>query len=437
MFLGASMLFFSFCISALAGNLQPLYAAKAESTSFLKSSWNQYTENYHPNYVLDNNPKTAWVEGVDGNGENESIIIPISSVDKVHNIQLRIRNGYQKSTSLLKANGAPNGITITLLSRHGAKVEELQASLLKKMDWQRIDIPISDPQKSIGLVQITINSVHPGTKYKDTCISDIEIHVDAQSPYKKEVEENKKTQLQQWVQQRLRDAQFFANKPKEYPFETTVFLEKETALSKEDFEAHYKLISTLSRDETWSQSYFTRENKSPLKALPDALDDLPTDIWRLSDLALFETNKQYALFINQKEIDTETEYTPPSRRNQSNFRRAIRKDGSTSRLSYMSSYEECERGCYTMEIEYTIIYEGNQVSHLISSVEYKDMGPEGGSKTISIYSFASHNKKITGFTLYTKRSFEDWNSEFTGKPGEEEFHIITEYDKTEYTSAQQ
>ena len=89
-----SLLFVGF---GFAGEFKQLHSAKAESSSFLRSSWNKYNENYHPNYVLDNNVQTAWVEGVSGQGEQEQLIIPISSVDKVETLRFRIRNGYQKS----------------------------------------------------------------------------------------------------------------------------------------------------------------------------------------------------------------------------------------------------------------------------------------------------------------------------------------------------
>ena len=77
---------------AAAGALQPLHSSGAESSSFLKSSWNKYTENYHPNYVLDANPKTAWVEGVNGHGENESIHIPFSVLSSAESISIKVRN---------------------------------------------------------------------------------------------------------------------------------------------------------------------------------------------------------------------------------------------------------------------------------------------------------------------------------------------------------
>ena len=53
-------------------NWKPLRSAEATATSFLQNDWNQYQENYHPSYVLDENPATAWVEGAKGFGEDES-----------------------------------------------------------------------------------------------------------------------------------------------------------------------------------------------------------------------------------------------------------------------------------------------------------------------------------------------------------------------------
>ena len=289
-----------FSMFAHAGELQPLHSFNAESSSFLRSSWNKYTENYHPNYVLDNNPKTAWVEGVEGNGENEKILIPISSVDKVRTVQVRIRNGYQKSAGLLRANGAPKEITITLSSRNGSVVVEKKVTLKKSMGWQSIDIPVSNMNASIGVVQLTINSVHLGSKYKDTCISDIEVHVDSDSPHKPQVEIHKQEQLNKWVKQRLDDAKYFANRPKEYPFASVQFEGKDKTLTETQFDSFYQKVLSVPDDVVWSSAYFTRENKSPLKVLPDLIDHLPKDIWRLSDLALFETKKEFSL----KEIQT-------------------------------------------------------------------------------------------------------------------------------------
>ena len=59
---------------------KPLRSASASATSFLQNNWNRFEENYHPSYVLDENPATAWVEGAAGFGVDESITIPLSAV---------------------------------------------------------------------------------------------------------------------------------------------------------------------------------------------------------------------------------------------------------------------------------------------------------------------------------------------------------------------
>ena len=104
---------FSFSSTVYGGqDLPRLYSSHAKSSSFLKSAWNKYNENYHPNYVLDDNPKTAWVEGVDGNGEGETLLIPFSPLSSAKKVRLKIRNGYQKSENLMKANSAPKEILV-------------------------------------------------------------------------------------------------------------------------------------------------------------------------------------------------------------------------------------------------------------------------------------------------------------------------------------
>src|SRR5216117_324466 len=65
---------------APARRWRPLRSAAATATSFLQNDWSKYEENYHPSYVLDGNPATAWVEGASGFGEGESITLPVSPI---------------------------------------------------------------------------------------------------------------------------------------------------------------------------------------------------------------------------------------------------------------------------------------------------------------------------------------------------------------------
>lgn len=57
--------------TAKAGAFKRLYTDGASATSYLQNNWNRYTENYHPSYALDDDPKTAWVEGAEGDGHGE------------------------------------------------------------------------------------------------------------------------------------------------------------------------------------------------------------------------------------------------------------------------------------------------------------------------------------------------------------------------------
>ena len=60
---------------------------------------------YDADMVLDRNPSTAWVEGVDGLGEGEYITLYADGPQKVHGI--RILQGYMKSQEVYKQNAAP------------------------------------------------------------------------------------------------------------------------------------------------------------------------------------------------------------------------------------------------------------------------------------------------------------------------------------------
>lgn len=203
-----------------------LYADEARASSFLSNNWNKFTENYHPNYLLDDNANTAWVEGVDGDGTGESVTIHTSAVAGAASIKLRIRNGYQKSTGLLNANAAPKEFEVTLLDQNHNSVGTQTIKLEKKADWQEFVVAL--PKKSsFGGVQLKVLSTHAGTQYKDMCVSDLQIYVDGASAqrakYDETVELAKDTALRSWIKSRVEDAKYFASLPKTYPFSATQY----------------------------------------------------------------------------------------------------------------------------------------------------------------------------------------------------------------------
>ena len=58
-----------------------------------------------PDLIMDGDTTTAWVEGVDGNGEGESITFTFGDLYTVSDI--KIWNGYQKSEDLYYKNARP------------------------------------------------------------------------------------------------------------------------------------------------------------------------------------------------------------------------------------------------------------------------------------------------------------------------------------------
>ena len=58
-----------------------------------------------PDLIMDGDTTTAWVEGVDGNGEGESITFTFGDLYAVSDI--KIWNGYQKSEDLYYKNARP------------------------------------------------------------------------------------------------------------------------------------------------------------------------------------------------------------------------------------------------------------------------------------------------------------------------------------------
>jgi hypothetical protein len=206
-----------------------LYADHADATSFLKSNWNKFEENYHPNYALDDDPKTAWVEGVDGEGVGEKLTIPLSALGSARAVRLVIFNGYQKSPALLAANGAPKVLDVTV-SRDHAQTGSARLELTRKQGPQSFDIPLHG---GVSTITLSIGEVHPGAAYQDTCLSDVQVFVDSDVPYNATVENKKRDLLLAWRKERIKRAAWFAKLPKKYPYVSTRFIRQEVQVDED------------------------------------------------------------------------------------------------------------------------------------------------------------------------------------------------------------
>lgn len=159
--------------------------------------------------IKDMNVSTAWVEGAEGDGIKEWIIVPVHGLyqylsyehgilNKKLNITLKINNGFCKSEATFKNNNRVKKAEITIYEVPLAAYEdsrgtqaldepsvmyETEIELKDSMEEQDFSFEAS-PKGTFKhgsfylYCQLTILEVYPGEKYHDTCIS--EMHATAE-----------------------------------------------------------------------------------------------------------------------------------------------------------------------------------------------------------------------------------------------------------------
>jgi hypothetical protein len=129
---------------------------------------------YGPESLFDNEPTTAWVEGVDGQGIGEWIVIEFDGLRVVNDIQMV--NGYMKDRLLYEKNSRVKEMKVEFSGR------EKRTIVLKDTGAsQSIALPKDQPIKAYW-VKFTIESVYPGTKFEDTAISELHVVSEAIEP---------------------------------------------------------------------------------------------------------------------------------------------------------------------------------------------------------------------------------------------------------------
>lgn len=120
---------------------------------------------YSPSNVLDNNLDTAWVEGNDDYGINEWIELKNQNEEKIQKILLR--NGFQESDESYNNNSRIKKLKITFSDN---------SSIIKDIADSNDEILIDlDKIVTTSSIKFTILDVYPGSKYKDTCITEIKV----------------------------------------------------------------------------------------------------------------------------------------------------------------------------------------------------------------------------------------------------------------------
>ena len=168
-------------IAALAGVVVPLWQAgvfdggngkepakldpsliSATATSTLGSD-PEAQLHYFARNTLDNNRKTAW--NSDGSAEGESVIYEFERSVRI--ARIRVVNGYAKSDEAFKWNARIREVEI--ITDDGAAPREF-------VDSDQLQTIEVDSGKTSRL-EIRIESVYPGTRYRDTALTEIEFWI--------------------------------------------------------------------------------------------------------------------------------------------------------------------------------------------------------------------------------------------------------------------
>lgn len=127
----------------------------------------QKSMNYKVENVIDDNPSTAWIEGVSDDGIGQFIQFSSNNTFRVDKID--IINGFSKNQKTYMKNNRVKKVIIEF-SDNSQQVYELEDN---NMEYQTIDIGGINTNS----VKVIIQEVYTnGRVYKDTCISEISVY---------------------------------------------------------------------------------------------------------------------------------------------------------------------------------------------------------------------------------------------------------------------
>ncbi len=136
--------------------LNNLYIDKVSASSELTDSGNAYKVEA----LFDGNKDTCWAEGVDGIGEGEYIEVWFTT--PLYLTQIEFLNGYMKNEDVFKANGRIKKAELRFSDGSSCEAN------LENSDMVSFESPVLT-----DYLKITILEAESGTKYDDTCLSEI------------------------------------------------------------------------------------------------------------------------------------------------------------------------------------------------------------------------------------------------------------------------
>jgi hypothetical protein len=186
------------------------------SSSYLGQNDFLVKANYHPYYIIDDDPNTTWVEGANGDGIGEKVVLNYLNQIKVDALSIYMRNGYQKNKELFQQNNRLKEIKVNFINEiNSYSVSSFNFTLEDCLGYQEITInrPIT-----FNKIEIIIVSVYKGSLYQDTCLSDLRVEGNDFKTDLLKKQENIKFEYIKWFEERDKQALFFKNLPKDYSF---------------------------------------------------------------------------------------------------------------------------------------------------------------------------------------------------------------------------
>jgi hypothetical protein len=129
---------------------------------------------YGPENLNDRDWENAWVEGAEGDGIGESITLTMKQPQKV--TRLFVANGYRKDPT---DGGDQVFLQNNRVRRMGVSVNGGKSFSVELPDDRKEKGIIELPQDTgpVKTIKLTIEEVYRGTKYRDTCISGVDMEV--------------------------------------------------------------------------------------------------------------------------------------------------------------------------------------------------------------------------------------------------------------------
>merc|ERR1712072_786612 len=230
---------------------------------------NQYDENYHPNYILDDNPNTTWT--IKANQQNKSIQIPLTPLSSANSITLKMRNGNQNSKLSFTANGSVKTAKINFLNNRKEVKKSIELEFQQEYGWQEQHGELPN-QMAFQYIELDVTSGYKGKESNLISISDVQFLIDSDVPYNESAQKRNQKRLLEWTQAKEEQAKISKDHNLKNPFASNQY-KRQGPESIPLQEAQQQMASYKQRMKKLraSKSWYTRDFTASLSYGPSGI----------------------------------------------------------------------------------------------------------------------------------------------------------------------